>query len=223
MSYEISKNQPPTRAPFMLHRQPVPVPGAEPVDGQLPTFIPYNEIAPGLYPDETVYRLDTGEDVALSVSTKRIATGGGMEFQGWARVIEPDGRTMRDKAGEEMELHSIHPVDAATFERLDEPDAPAEAKISREVMLLMLGEDPTMVDVHVDPDALVPEIALDDADWKRNPHKAPPGTVLNPGESRAPMIGWADEVRLNASIRHALKLFRRAQPEVDVAAVLAQE
>jgi hypothetical protein len=206
------------RAPEMLDRAPIPTDVAG-------VFLPslYDTVAPGLYPDEKVYLLDTGEKIALSVSTARKPNGGGMDFTGWARVIEDDGRTMLDKADAEMELEFRWSCDAGTFERLDEEASPAEVKVGREIMLMMLGEPPTMAPIAGgDPDAPPTEVAADMADWERNPHKAPPGTVLSPGATEAPLIGWATELKLNASIRHALKLFERSAPEVDVATLLAE-
>lgn len=220
--FQIVTDTPPPRAPGLLVREPTQFAGYP------DPLIPYDFIAPGLYPDETVFQLDSGEEIALSVSTARKPSGAGMDFIGWARVINGDGSTLLDAAGEEMEVEFRHTVTMPAFELLDEPGSPAEARISREIMLLMLGGEPTMVPVHVDPDAPVFEVAVDDADWRRNvdaagkPTKAPPGTVLNPETNEAPLIGWSDEARMNASIRHHLKLFRRARPEVDVAALLAK-
>lgn len=216
--YTIAKKPPPLRGEAMLIATAVPVPGAsEGADGKVPTFVPYDELGPGLYPGETVYALNTGEQVALSVTTIRMANGGGMEFRGWARVIEQDGRTLLDSAGQELELEFRHPGDAGTLQRLG-PDAPA--MISREIMLMMLGEPPMMTDVPVDPDAPKIEVALDASDWERHKEKAPPGTVLKPDEATAPIVPWADDVRLNASIRHAIDLASKATPLVDVAALM---
>lgn len=220
--FQIVTDAPPPRAPGLLVREAVILPG------QTEPLVPYDLVAPGLYPDETVFQLDTGEEIALSVSSARKPSGAGMDFTGWARVITGDGSTLRDAAGEEMEVEFRHTVTMPAFELLDGPDARAEVKISREIMLLMLGGEPTMVPVHVDPDAPTIEVAVDDADWQRSKDaagkftKAPPGTILNPETNEAPLIGWSNEARMNASIRHHLTMFRRAQPEVDVGALLAK-
>lgn len=221
--FQIVTDTPAPRAPGLLVRDPVQFPGHP------DPLIPYDFIAPGLYPDEKVFQLDTGEEIALSVSTARKPSGAGMEFTGWARVITGDGTTLLDAAGEEMEIEFRHIVTMPAFAALDDPKDPAEARIGREIMLLMLGADPTMVPVHVDPNAPVPVVAADDEEWdryRRNPtpglRMVPPSTVLEPAAKEAPLVAWSDEVRMNASVREHLKMFRRAQPEVDVAALLAK-
>lgn len=188
--------KPPLRAPEMLITT---------AEDESPA--PYDVVAPGLYPGETVAELDTGERVAVSVATRRLPSGGGMEFRGWARVIEDDGTTKFDAGGQEMELEFAHSADAGTLQRLGEK---ADEVISREVTLMMLGEPPTLILVHVDPDAPQPD-----------PATLPEGARLNPGEDSAPAIQWAADVRLNNSIRHAIYLAGKATPLVDVAALLA--
>lgn len=209
------------RLPFMLIREPIAAPGAEGVDGKVPMFTPYDQVAPGLYPDEHIAELDSGEWIAISVSTSRMKSGGGMEFLGWARVINEDGSTKIDKSGEEMELQCNHPVTAAALQILETDEETAQARVTREIMLMMLGEPPTLRPIHVDPEAPVTEVAVDLADWERNPKKAPPGTVLVPDATEAPVIGWSPDVRLNHSIRHAIQLADRAEPEVDVGALMS--
>lgn len=213
-SFTIVADKPPPRSPSMLIRNLVDW------QGWPEAIIPYDLVAPGLYPDETVFQLDSGEEIAISVSTARMPNGGGMSFRGWARVITGDGSTLLDAAGEEMELEFVHIVTPTAFAALDVAGDPAEGKIAKEIVLLMLGEAPTMVPIENDPDAVPMEVALDDADHAAHPEKAAPGTVLDHNATEAPMIGWSEEIRMNASIRHALELFARAQPEVDVAALL---
>ncbi len=225
-SYEIVADPPAPRPEEMLVRDLVLRPGVEPVpEGQhqpeADFYVPYDEVGPGLYPDETVYLLDTGEMVAISARSKRDPSGGGMRFRGWARVINDDGSTMLDKHGAEMELSHSFPVDAGLFEYLDDPAGSAKGKIGREVALLMLGEPPTMVPIPAgDPEAPPTEVAESFDDWERNPKKAPPGTVLNPDALEAPLVGWSEELRRNVSIRAALRMFTASAPEIDVAALL---
>lgn len=229
MSYKEATKQPERRAEGMEVRELVLRPDVEPVaEGQVQPeadfYIPYNEVAPGLYEDETVYTLDTGESIALSCRGKRDPLGAGMRFRGWARVIEADGSTMRDKHGAEMELSFSWPCEPAMFDYIDDPVGSGEGKIGREIMLLMLGEEPTMVPIKGgDPDAPPAEVAEDSGDWERHPHKAPPGTVLDPGATEAPLIGWSLEMRKNASIRFALKMFQRSSPQFNVGDLLAKE
>lgn len=227
--YEILAEQPAPRPPHMMVRESVLRPGVKPVEeGQVQPaedfWVPYDQVAPGLYTDETVYRLDTGDLVALSARGKRDETGFGMRFRGWARVINPDGSTKLDKHGKEMELSHSFPCEAGFFELLDQGETPAEVRIQREILLMMLGEEPTMVPIEGGaPDAPPTEVAESFDDWERHPHKAPPGTVLKPDATETPLIGWSEETRRNASIRFALKLFERAEPEADVARLLTSE
>lgn len=180
MSYQIVSDPPPQRDAAAMSTDPGP-------DG----VAPYDFVGPGLYTGETVVQLDTGELIALSVARKRRPNGGGMDFRGWARVIEEDGSTKLDPAGQEMELEFPHGADAGTMQSIGDD---AEAVISREIMLMMIGAPATMRDVPVE-EGQDPE--------------------------RAPIVGWAEDVRLNTSIRYAIDMAAKTTAEVDVAALLA--
>lgn len=62
---------------------------------------PWDTTAPGLYPDEQAYQLDTGELVAISV--EQHAAGNDVGFHAYARLIEADGST-KTLNGKEMEV-----------------------------------------------------------------------------------------------------------------------
>lgn len=221
MAFTIIDPKIPQRTPQLLIQQAIPNPWVWVEEGaERPLVVPYDEVAPGLYPGETVVELDTGEIIAVSVATKRLANGGGLEFRGWARQIEPDGRTKRDPAGQEMELEFPTSASPAVLAALETDEETAKDRISREVMLMMLGEPPTMRPVHVDPEAPVPEVAVDAQDFEDHPEKAPPGTILNPEATEVPILPLSDEVRSNASIRFALQMARATNAEVDVSPLL---
>lgn len=222
MSFEILKEQPPRRPAEMLIRDPVKL------EGRDEEVVPYDMVWPGLYQDETVARLDTGDLVAISVNTNLIGqdgmiTGGGMEFRGWARLIEPDGSTKRDPAGQEMELVATFAPTPLFIESRATDTETGEQRIAREILRLMLGEEPTMIPIAVDPDAPPnPEVAVDAEDYRLHPEKAPPGTFFDEAATETPLVGWDLESRLNNSIVHAIRLRARASGAagVDAAALL---
>lgn len=200
MNYTPLDPQPPQRHPGWLNRlQP---------DEDTPA--PYDQIAPGLYPDELAVRLNTGELVAVSVERRRLKNGAGMEFRTWARHIEEDGRTKLDPHGEEMELETTFSASHDFIHRRGSGDEDGEEVIARELMNLMLGEEPTVVPIPVDPEAPTVEVATDEADWRRNPNKAPPGTVLSPGKAEVPLVALEAEAGHSISIRQAIALSRKA-------------
>lgn len=198
MPFTIEKKPPPPRAAILL--TPAPLAGWE---------APYDQVAPGLYPDETAVRLDSGELVAISVAAGRQANGGGMVYLGWVRAIAEDGQTLRDGAGQELELEFRHPMDAGVLSALETPTERGDDRVKREIMLMMLGEPPTMRPIPVDPAVAA------------NPPAVPDGHFQDPAAGFAPVIDWAADVRLNASIRHAIALADSARAEPDVAALLS--
>lgn len=101
----------------------------------------YDDIAPGLYPDEAIYELDTGQLVAVSIRTDRHKITNGLVFQAWARAIEEDGSTRLDTLGEELEIEHRHPVDQGILEQRSIPE------IAKDVMHLLLGEPVAARDV----------------------------------------------------------------------------
>lgn len=147
--------------------------------------LPYNELGPGRYPGEVVVVIG-GRDVALSASS-RWDPKGPLSIKAWARAIEPDGSTALGPEGQEIEKDFIFPADAGMVKRHTVP------VLSAEMMNIMAGEPPTMVDVPV-------------------AEGAPP--------VQAPMIYLAEDVRLSVSIREALAVIGDTSPEPDAAALL---
>lgn len=149
--------------------------------------------APGLFPGETVFRLDTGELVAVSVHVKWLPTNSGVVMVGRARWVDEDGRTHLYDDEHNIETTYPHSVSTGFFE------AAGPEEIAREVALLMLGEDPNEVDVHVDGEAPPPAAVAD-------------GTALDPSRAKAPLLDVSDDTRRSASIRHAIANVGRSAP-----------
>lgn len=81
MSYKKLTRKIAPRDPVMLIRDPNGIPS------------PYDERAPGLYPDETALALEDGTEVAVSVERHWLGNGAGIGFHAFARAIEEDGTT----------------------------------------------------------------------------------------------------------------------------------
>lgn len=101
----------------------------------------YDDIGPGLYEDETALVLDDGSLVAVSVVPMWLANGAGVAFTGYARLMNADGSTMQCAFGNHVETNLNHSADALTVQSL------GVETIAREIMLAMLGEEPTLRDV----------------------------------------------------------------------------
>lgn len=95
---------------------------------------PYNSIAPGLYPDETLYEIDGAGLVAVSAETRRLANNGGLAITAWARAVEKDGTTRLDAHGAELEtsVSSNHDWGAVELR--------GQKVLEREVLLAVMGE-----------------------------------------------------------------------------------
>lgn len=155
---------------------------------------PYDIVGPGLYPDESVYTLDTGEDVAISVKPQWSPNGAGVAFLVWGRWINEDGSTKLDIDGQEVEVSYSHGFDAASIEEHGLP------LLMREMLLMVLGEDADAEkDIHVDLDTPDPELPAHagEVKFKRDQAKI---KVLH-----APV-----DIRIGASIRHAIKHVKEA-------------
>ncbi len=76
---------------------------------------PYNQVAPGLYPDEKAYELDSGHRVAASVAFKRLPESAESGVIGWVRWIDADGSTMRDSNGNPVEIEHRQGIDAGAL------------------------------------------------------------------------------------------------------------
>lgn len=164
-------------------------------------LLPYEQVAPGLYEGEYVADVDGIGLVAVSVARKREPNGSGMVFRGWARIIKLSGETVLDPDGQEMELEfpfTADPgfVDGKTVKN-EEGDVitKGEDVITRELIRLMLGEPPTMVDVPVEEGEDPVQVSL--------LHLDP--TVL-----------------LNISIKHAKELAASADPLVDLGSLFEE-
>lgn len=102
----------------------------------------YDELGAGLYEDETLFELDTGEEVAVSVKATRFGNGSGLEVIGWVRWIEEDGTTRLDSGGNELEGEYRHSFPIGQVEALGVP------ALCKSVLLIMLGEEPELVEVN---------------------------------------------------------------------------
>lgn len=217
MKFTVLEPQPPRRNPATLVKEPI---ATEDPAVFLPS--PYDTVAPGLYPDEMAVQLDTGELVAVAVQTQLPAaqdnriTGGGLVFFGWARLINQDGSTRLDPSGHEIEIETRFPATPSFIASRKTQEERGEDRIARELIMLMLGEDPETMEIVGDPDAPPTAIAVDEADWHAHPEKAPPGTILNPEAATVPIIPWAPDVRQNNGIRQAIALAERASGEAGV-------
>jgi hypothetical protein len=148
-------------------------------------------VAPGLWPNEVAVNLtDINADAAVGVEIRWLENNAGAEFHAWARAISADGTTQLSPHADEVVTetrHTCSPTQMATY------GAPA---LSREHVLLVLGEPPTMVDV-----------------------TGPDGSGGTQTTSE-PMIAWADDLRANCSIRHALTAVASAGDVTDLASLL---
>lgn len=141
----------------------------------------YDQIAPGLYPGEETYRLDTGDELALVVETLWLENGEGISFHGRARAIEADGSSrLTDKDQTIGSAFTLtvpaslcikHGVDA----------------LATDAALIILGEEPLIME-------MVP---------------MPPGH--DPDVIPVPVVNLSPEVKANASIRDQLSLVEQVK------------
>jgi len=123
MGYSLSTKSIELRAAEMLERT------GDPLGND-----PYYQIAPGLYPDETLYEIDGAGTVAVSVETRRLENGGGLAITGWARAVEDDGQTLLDGHGSELETCLPCSFDWGAVA------ARTQSVLEREVLLAVMGE-----------------------------------------------------------------------------------
>ena len=116
MAYTISNPQPERRAEGLL----------------------YDDLAPGLYSDETALALDDGDLVAISVERHWLPNGAGIGFHGYARWIEANGQTKLAPNGVDVEASFSF---TASPELLQEFNAD---QIATDVAMMMLGEPTTL-------------------------------------------------------------------------------
>ncbi|HEX6992239.1 MAG TPA: hypothetical protein VF151_10140 [Gemmatimonadales bacterium] len=144
-------------------------------------------IAPGLYPNEVAVNLtDINKDAAVFVEIRWLPNNQGAEFYASARYINADGSTCMCAFNEEIVTEVRHVCDPATIQTYGVP------ALSKEHVLLMLGEPATMV------------------------------TITNPDNTtyQAPMIPWPDDFRANCSIRHAIAIAASAGEVTNLGSIL---
>lgn len=108
----------------------------------------WNQNGPGLYQHskqgapapETVVKLNTGETVALSVETEFRSNDLAVHLCGWARLIEEDGSSVLSPDGV--------PIETSCSVGIANADIVAKglSVYKAEVLKLLLGEKPTMID-----------------------------------------------------------------------------
>jgi hypothetical protein len=98
----------------------------------------YEEVGPGLYEDETLVTLRSGELVAVSVEREWLTNGAGIQLRGYARLVNDDGSTqLHDGA----DIESVH---AATITPSILEKYGAD-ELANEVALIVLGEPPALI------------------------------------------------------------------------------
>jgi hypothetical protein len=170
--YSKLTKQPPPREPAMLDRRAAD--GAE---------APYDQVAPGLYPDETAFELDDGSHVAISVETYWQPNGAGVAFHAYARWIDADGssHTAPAEPGKDGQVEAAF----TTSVTVDQAKKYGVDSLATDAARILLGEDPKeQIDV---------EVAKGD----------PP--------QRVPVLNVSDEVLANARIRDQIKLAKAAR------------
>lgn len=93
-----------------------------------------DDLGAGLYVDETLVLLDTGDLIAVSVFPHREPASGGLVVCAWARACDVTGHTLLDNAGAEIENEF-----RATFTAQDVANFTTD-HLKRQVLLLVLGE-----------------------------------------------------------------------------------
>lgn len=148
-------------------------------------------VAPGLWPNEVTVNLpDINADAAVGVEIRWLGNNEGAEFHAWARAITLDGTTTLSPHGDQVVTETRHVCSPAQLAQF------GAAALSKEHVLLVLGEPPTMVDV-----------------------TGPDGNGGTQTTSE-PMIAWGDDLRANCSIRHALAAVASAGDVTDLASLL---
>lgn len=110
-----------------------------PQPAQRAAELDYDDVGPGLYNDETALALDEDTFVAVSVVPKWLENGGGVAFTGYARWINEDGSTHLSQYDQHIETNLNFTADAPTVQKW------GVNAIAKEIILAMLGEEPTLV------------------------------------------------------------------------------
>ena len=93
----------------------------------------YNDVGPGMYPDESVI-MKNNQLLALSVVPKWLDNNAGVSCIGFARHINADGSTKLTDHNSHVETSLSFTADLNTVERLGIP------AIAKEILLALLGE-----------------------------------------------------------------------------------
>lgn len=161
---------------------------------------PWNEVAPGLYPDETVVKLSTGELVAVSVEPEILPNNAGVALTSFARWIEEDGSTKIGPGASPVETSHSASFDHGWID-LHTPE-----QLRDEVVKLVLGEKPAMTDIHVDPEVVSgqkPQFA-DGQDT----HSL---ETADPAKTKRPIIDVPEQSAKSSSIVVAIANVRRLE------------
>jgi hypothetical protein len=129
---------------------------------------PYDMVLPGLYPDEDVLKLSTGETIAVSVEPKWRENR--LVLKCFARWLEKDGSTRISPDGQPLEVETSHTFDDAWLE------AHSESELATEIIRLMIGEEPAMVKVDSRPKLPPPDEGY------------PDGTIVDPHATEVPLL-----------------------------------
>lgn len=173
----------PSREPRMLERYSL----AEKQTSPVRLIDPYDQLAPGLYPDEQVVQLDTGEFIAVSVEANWL-DGAGVALIGYARWVNEDGSSVLSPDGKQVEVSMSNSFDAGWLAKY------SQSTLATEIIQLMLGEPGTMVPVEIIPGS--PGIIPDDS--------IPETTKVDLESTEQPMIALSQEGREQGSIRTAI-------------------
>lgn len=146
------------------------------------------DLGPGLFPNETALRLETGHYVAVSVATRWLEGGHGVAFTACARWITGEGETRTGPEGQHVKVEFSHHAAAETV-----PEVYTVEQIARELLLAVLGEPPTMVDLSV---------------------------AEGEAPQQQPLIPLSEQVRAAASIRNAITAATATAAAADPGALL---
>lgn len=149
---------------------------------------PYDLPAPGLYPDERLLQLDADDFVAVSVETFFKANGEGVMLIGVARWIEEDGTTKLTPDGKHIERSYNFGFNQ------DWLDAYGANKLASEIIQLMLGEAPTIVQLP----------AIDKKKLATAIDGYPEGTVIDLNKTEQPILDVPKEMLDCVNIRIAI-------------------
>lgn len=174
-NYTVLNSSIPPRDPALLSKEPV-----RGIGGVILAEPPYNQVAPGLYPDESVVALDTGETIAVSIEEDFNEHNSSVHLKGVARWIEENGSTKLTIDNKHIETVCSVVVSQAqiTEHSLN--------TLRTEVLKVLLNEPPATRPVPVDPAA----VATDSGH--------------NPSQSTAPLVLISQEQRDSANIRNAI-------------------